>query len=299
MVLQNALWLDFPADAAEFLDKTARKLWSDPLLAQLLAKAEDALFDVNVCKTELLKILASVAEKTDVDPRTVDLTLLLRAVDRLRAQYREKGLPDTVCRETLRDLKYKHAECREVYGVDGIFVTDWFPLHFRCQLFALGRLQYERHAFEYDFYGSRLVRGDTVYKCHIPSCGPLTEESVLASFKTAYAFFADELRDGIMPIFCSSWMLYPPHDAEVFPAGSNLHRFYTLFDIMEAIPLPENEDFWRIFHTPFERSMLPNAPEGTSLQRAFKRFLQDGNDMGKGKGILLFDGDRILPKENS
>lgn len=299
MILQNALWLDFPADAAERLDVAARALLSDPTLARSIADAEDALFDDALPESVFFSALEGIANATELDQKTTDLIVLLHAVDRLRGNYRARGISEEVCRATLRDLKYKHAECMDVYGVDGTFVTDWFPRHFRCRLFALGRLQYERFPFGYNSYGTHLKKGDTVYKCHIPSCGPITTESVIDSLRQAHAFFREELRDGILPVFCSSWMLYPPHNAEVFPAGSNLNRFYELFDVIDAVPLPKNEDFWRVFNMPYSPEALENAPERTSLQRAFKRYLQSGACMGSGKGILLFDGRSILPKENS
>ena len=294
MVLQNALWLGFPVDAAEYLDKIEAKLLSRQTLARAIAAAEDRLFDTATPKNEFLFALAEIARESEIDPRVVDLTVLLHAVDRLRAEYQNRGLPDQLCRETLLDLKYKLEECRAVYGVIGTFVTEWFTRHFRCELFALGRLQYERHPFEYESYGNRLSRGDMVYKCHIPASGPITPESVTESLRIAHAFFQKELKDGILPVFCSSWMLYPPHNERVFKEGSNLNRFFELFDVIEAIPLPENEDFWRIFNRTYLKDAVPTSPENTSLQRAFKRFLLEGNDMGKGKAILLFDGERIL-----
>ncbi len=297
MIQQTALWLDFPTDAAEELDRACAELLSSPRTSESVLLAVDIL--MNGSKELFLNQLEKIGSMTNLHRHTVDMVVLLLAIEPLRARYRSRGLDDALCRETMRDLSYKLAECRKVYGTCGTFVTAWYYDFYQCKLFSLGRLQYERYEFPYDAYGSHLRRGDCVYKCHIPSCGPVTEESVMDSLRRAHAFFADELRDGILPVFCSSWMLYPPHAEQVFPPQSNLRRFYDLFETLEALPRPDNDDYWRIFNAPYDASRLADAPEGTSLQRAFKSFLKNGNCMGSGRAILLFDGTRILPKEKT
>ena len=129
--------------------------------------------------------------------------------------------------------------------------------------------------------------------CHIPSSGPLTPEAVLDSLKRAYSFYADVQKEGILPVVCHSWLLYPPH-YELF--GKNTKAFYDLFTVLRQDVSAENGDFWRVFNRPFSEDILTDLPEDTSLRRGFKQFLLAGNKMGSGYGVLLFDGERVLPK---
>ena len=142
-------------------------------------------------------------------------------------------------------------------------------------------------------YGDLLKQGDVVCNCHIPSSGALLGEDVLASLKMAYDFYPQYRRNGILPITCNSWLLYPPV-AELFKEGSNLDRFYKIFEILKTKEQEHNSDFWRIFNLPFSEENLQNAPENSSLQRSIKAFLQAGNHLGAGLGIILFDGENIL-----
>ena len=100
--------------------------------------------------------------------------------DRLRSdirlageKYIEKGLPEEIFRNTILDLRYKLEECREVYGICGSFVGDWFPGFFRLSRFALGRLQFELVPFQnvYHKNGHKLQEDSLVMNIHIPRHG--------------------------------------------------------------------------------------------------------------------------------
>lgn len=234
--------------------------------------------------------LQLLADECGVDRRTVDMLFLLHAAPALRERYAQKGIADHIFVETMTDLRYKLLECRSVYGVWGTFVTFWYPGFYRCERFALGRLQYERRSFQYPAYGP-LREGDAVLNCHIPSSGPLTPDAVMGSLKRAYEFYRDLRCEGALPVVCHSWLLYPPHRA-LF--GRNTQAFFDLFHIMDSKATPENPDFWRLFHREYRQETLPEAPEDTSMHRRFKQYLLEGNSMGSGYGVLLFDGERIL-----
>ena len=239
-----------------------------------------------------LEQLQAFSEESGTDRRTLDMLFLLWCAPFLREDYREKGISDTVFAETLSDLRYKLMECYANYGVWGNFVTFWYPGFYRCERFALGRLQYEKRQLQYPAY-SMLKEGDTVLNCHIPSCGPLHAEAVIHSLRQAYDFYKDVRRDGVLPVVCHSWLLYPPQ----YPLlGGNSKAFQDLFCVLKQDETAENNDYWRIFNTPFSKEALASAAEDTSLRRNFKRFLLAGNRMGNGYGILLLDGERVLPQ---
>ena len=49
------------------------------------------------------------------------------------------------------DLKYKLEECKLVKGIRGSFVSGWFGGWFNFSLLALGRLQFEKIDFPYNY----------------------------------------------------------------------------------------------------------------------------------------------------
>ena len=275
--------LEFPQESITVLESAQKKLFANGTLNPLFKEAEAAFFHHE--KGDFLVSLAAIAEQTDVPRETVDMVFLVSMLPRLLEAYRKNGISEDIFWNTAKDLTYKLVECYVNRGVWGTFVTFWFPEFYRLERFGLGRLQYERKAFPYEGV-SNLQKGQTVYNCHIPSAGTLTPDLVEDSLLRAKAFFAQELTSDSMPVYCSSWMLYPPH-VELFPKGSNLRSFAERFTVVDAVPDPTNHDFWRIFNRPWDPDMnLNELPEDTSLRRAFKTFLMNGNVMGSGKCIL-------------
>ena len=294
MITELSTALDFPDEAISHLQNCHDKLMSNPRLYSKLWEAVD-LFYVDEDNSYRSKI-NQISQDSGIHPYTVEMILLLLAARPLRYIYKQKGISEEIYYDTLSDLKCKLFECKNVYGIWGTFVGWWYPKTiFSCRLFKLGRLEYERINFPYASYGNILKSGDTVYSCHIPSAGPLTPDTVMQSLKLAHEFFAEELKNGILPVYCSSWMLYPPHK-ELFPKGSNLFKFYELFDVFDCKIDESNHNFWRIFNKEFSQNTLRDAPENTALQKNFKSYLLQGNNMGTGRGILLFDGEKIISK---
>ena len=275
--------IGFPEEAIRILKNAHERLASFSVCLSLWKTAEERLFRSGI--GDFQEPLKQIAEQSGIRQEITDMVFLVGCLPRMKEQYRAKGLPEEIFRDTARDLTYKMNECYANRGVWGTFVTFWFPEFYRLERFCLGRLQFEHKEFPYEGVPG-LKKGQIVYNCHIPSSGPLTPESVDKSFQRAKTFFAKELDGKPLPIYCSSWMLYPPHVA-LFPKGSNLRLFAERFTLIDAIPDPTNHDFWRIFNRPWDpAATLADLPEDTSLRCAFKKFLLQGNPMGSGKGLL-------------
>ena len=274
--------LGFPAEAVEVLESARETLQSKTDILPLLQTAEEALFCHG--KGDFRKYLAEIAERSGIRRETADMTFLVSCLPRLRETYGEQSIPEEIFWNSMDDLRCKLLECYRVRGVWGTFVSEWYPGFFRMERFALGRLQFEHTAFPFENVPG-LEKGQTVYNCHIPSSGPLTPELADDSLRRAKLFFEKELQGGRMPVYCHSWMLYPPHVA-LFPKDSNLRRFAERFTLLKSIPDPSNQSFWRIFDREWDPAIVAALPEDTSLRRAFKAFLQSGNSMGSGEGIL-------------
>lgn len=296
--------LGFPAEASSYLEDTLKELSRNFGIIDEMSIAMDNYF----CKNDnkYAEILENIAKKSGVNRYTVDMVFLLLATKPLYYIYKQKNIPENIYWDTITDLKYKLIECKDVYGVWGMFTIPWFKWYYSCDRFSLGRLQYEKFIFEKGEESNLMRLGETAYKaeiengyrgikygdilynCHIPSSGPLREEDVIDSFKKAYKFYNV---DGMMIIVCNSWLLYPPH-YEVYPENSNLRRFADLFDITGSWENENNPDLWRVFNT--TSTDYENLPENTTLQKRFKKYLVDGNKMGNGFGVILFDGEKII-----
>lgn len=287
--------LGFPKEASDFFEESYAKIASLSDRAEALKTAMSLYFE---CETteEVENILARISEESGVHRFTVDMIFLLTGLDELNRRYHEKGYSEELFLDTMRDLKYKLLECRQVYGIWGISVFFWYHRFFVMDLFALGRLQFHHRPLQQERYKDILKKGDNVFACHIPSSGPLRLEDVMDSLKRAYEFYSDELVDGVLRVHCGSWLLYPPHAEHLFPEGSNLKKFYDLFDIFETKQDPENKDFFRVFGKKYSEDLLKNVEIDTTLKRNLKQYLLDGNCMGSGYGIILFDGEKIISK---
>ena len=224
----------------------------------------------------------------------LNLLAWLNCIPYLYDRYKQLGISEDVFIEAMKDFSYKARECRNVYGVCGLFV-NWFFLFFELKEFALGRLQYEVYQFDYDEYacaGVKLKKGDRVYSCHIPSGGKLTYELCMGSFQMAYEFFKSDLSGDIIPIVCASWLLYEPYIDKVFPENSNLMQFAKLFDIIDSTGTGNAfHDGWRVFNKMYEGT-TKDLPADNTLRRNYIDYINAGGDFGYGYGVILYDGKK-------
>ena len=245
------------------------------------------------CKT-LDEMITPVADTSDISRFTVWMAVLILAAEKAKALYPdEQVFWDTFC-----DLKYKAYECKEIHGVWGNFVVFWYPIFYRGTIVKLGRLEFETVSCPQEspltIGNVTISPGQKIYSIHIPSSGePFTPEARLESYRRALEYFNPE--NGILICQCNSWLLYPEYD-KILPSNSNIRRFAKEFALILSRETEQFADAWRVFGR--EHDVNPgDLPERTSLQRAFKQHLLIGGTVGIGSGALIFDGERILTKQ--
>lgn len=234
--------------------------------------------------------LKQLALSCGVHPYTANLLFLLECSLILRRRYARAGFSDGLFLDTMRDLKWKLLECKDVYGVPGNFVLFWYPGFFQLTRFALGRLQFELAEFPFPSYeeqGAVLTKGAPVINMHVPSCGPLTSESWEASFARAMEFFSGAFPDGVFAFFIESWLI-DPELIRLLPEG-NMKRFSSLFTVLDARKFPDFPDGWRVFGKDW---LLPASllPRRTRLQKHIADFLAQGGRLGEGFGVFFRKG---------
>ncbi len=227
---------------------------------------------------------------------SLDLVFDLQAALYLYEDYERAGLSESLYLQTMQDIRCKVNECFACFGILGLIRVEWHDGFFRRARFAFGRLQFDLNQFPLPdtALGRHTVKkGELALACHIPSSGPLPHDACIDSYKQAYAFMKDSLRkDGLLPITCHSWFLYP--DYQPLFAGTNIGLFSADYTLLRRDDTPVFADAWRVFSRDLSCGTAP-LPRETSLQRRFIDYIDGGGRFGVGLGCLLFDGERVLP----
>lgn len=279
--------LSFPKEAKEEINLSFEKLCKAGQKDNLLLAYKEMCNETD--GGNFIQQLDNIAQKSGIHKYTVYLIFVLKFTDELKRIFKEKNISDNVFYETCSDIKYKLFECHNVYGVWGVFPIRWFRKLLLGNIFKLGRLEYETVKYKFECgYKDVLKKGDNCIALHIPSSGPLLIPDVIDSLKMAYKFFN---ASGDMVIYTHSWLVYPPF-YPLFKDGSNMQKFYNLFDIYYAEAVKGKSVIWRIFNVPPETE-LDLLPRDNSLRQNFYNYLKSGNDLGEGLGAIVFDGEKI------
>lgn len=226
----------------------------------------------------------------------LDMTFLCHCFALLWDIYQKEGLSFEMFENTSKDLMYKTRECILRYGDIGTVSVYWYWEFLALKRFAFGRLQFGcLRRFEnghYEKNGYTINDGDTVLDCHIPSGGPLTQEMCFDSYRRVWEFWHHLFPDGVVRIQCGTHLFYPGYRDIM---GANTKAFADNFDI---IYVSEKEDFgdaWRFLDTN-DISDPDKLPRVTSLQKRFVEYIKNGGKHGSARGVLLFDGEKIVNK---
>lgn len=284
--------LGFDNEAVASLSADIEKIYANEDAKALFAGAvDDYERDIHSNYTELREAAKRAGEIVGVHAYSAELLLFICFSKHLRELYRLRGISDRIWFDSMSDLKWKLWECKAVKGIWGSFVAGWFPGFFNLTRFALGRLQFEIVAFdgEYEKNGRSLKKGDKVINVHIPrTLTPLDKESRDDAYAQAAEFFRDMTDGAPIAFVCSSWLLYPEAE-KILPAHSNIRGFMADYDMIRSKVNGEGEygDMWRLFDMDFTGD-LNDYPEDSSLRRAYKKFLLDGNRTGSGYGVFFY-----------
>ncbi|MFF0743544.1 acyltransferase domain-containing protein [Streptomyces sp. NPDC004111] len=224
--------------------------------------------------------------------RYFGVTVFLAMLPHVRAYHRALGIPADTSRRTLADLGRNMAVCRRLTGRGGLLVPYWITLHFRGELYQLGRLQFQLGTVRSAAAASmaeagRTERvGDPCLHLHIPDfSGPLAPGACAGSLAAAREFFPRHYPAvGFRVAVCESWLL-DPQLRDHLPAHSNIIGFQDLF----ARITPGDEDLDRtIVRFVYGDADTPFAelPRRTSLERAVAGHLAAGRHWHGGAGWL-------------
>jgi len=231
----------------------------------------------------------------DIHPYTVELAFVIECLPAMKENHIKNGISEKIFLDSARDLTYKIRECKEATDVFGISVGWWYDRFIFATRLTFSRLQYDVNIHSGDtieFNGHVIENGDFYLGCHIHSEGPLHEEDCIVSYKEAWEYFRDKAKNGVLPITCVSWLLYPDY-MEAFGENSNIGRFARHFHIYR---IDRRDDLIstvlaRVFNN---LPLSDSLPETTSLQRRFKEYFKKSTSFGNGAGVIFFDGEKVL-----
>ncbi|MGW6057518.1 acyltransferase domain-containing protein [Streptomyces sp. NPDC055189] len=219
--------------------------------------------------------------------------VFVAALPYVRAYHRSRGIPDDISRRTLADLGRHMAVHRRARGGPGLLHPGWNSLHFRGELYQLGRLQFQRSVLG-ERMGAAVAeashsarRGDPCLDLHIADFrGPLSPEACDRSVTLAREFFARHFpEERYETAMCHSWLL-DPQLKRYLPPDSNIVRFQERFRPVDGHePEPEPDDSTPVAFVFGDRDRpVAELPRRTRVERAVGDHLRAGGHWYGGHG---------------
>ena len=287
--------LEFPEDAQQNLMRALHCILENGKAAEAFSGIVGKYYETIDCPyTEMLNDAVALGEKLGIHEYTISLLMYLCMAEKLHSRYLEKGLPEQLYYDSIKDLLYKLNECRMVYGVDGSFVAFWFAGFYNFTRFALGRLQFEIKVLKKEFSvgGVDFPPESKTIATHIPLTGTkLHYEDVLDSYKRAAEMFGDQFPSGNIVFTCHSW-LFDPWNFTVLNPNSNIAKFCNDFKVIATGNYEDYSQVWRIFNCQFTGD-ISKLPRDSSLRRAYAARMERGEPTAWGRGVFLYRDGKI------
>ena len=216
-----------------------------------------------------------------------NLLSFLYMCEALAKKYEEKGIPEAVLLDTLKDLLLWTDAWSEVKGEMYLGELVWLAQTFRMRLFRLGSLEFMANKAHGDCEALGLKKDDPIVEVHIPAGADLSPEAVRASMKMAINFFAEHFPEYKFAHFtCHSWLLDASLD-ELLPSGSNILQFRDMFT---AIKADESDAALRyVFTWNTNRRNLRSAVASSSLAERMKKYALKGGVLHETLGAVAVD----------
>ena len=147
-------------------------------------------------------------------------------------RYREKGIPEKILLDTLRDIVVWTKTWSKLKNELWLGETGWLKNHMRMKLYKLGRLQFCMGYAEHDIPSHGVKEGEPVIEIHIPEGEPLDPAACSASIEQAKVFFAEFFPEWKYRCFTTHTWLLDSTITELLPQTSNILAFQQMFEIV-------------------------------------------------------------------
>lgn len=283
--------MEWPEGLVKELNPFIDEVYKNEALAKRCEKLDKDLFKGTWDVPGLIK---EAAEEFKVHPYKLLLFMAIYNSYRMKKKYIAHEWDMSVYYDSLTDIIVWATCCFKREHLWGLYEYGWVSLSLKCQLFKIGRFQYKLMKYKRDEYscaGVTIKNGSTVIDMHIPEGESLTPEKRIDSYRRAYKFFN---QTGNCVFVCHSWLFFK-HHRDFLPETSNIIGFMNDFDYLFYDEGRDYSDLWRIFGFDYEGD---NYPRNTGLQRGYADWLKEHGTTGGAYGIMIFDGEKILKKDN-
>ena len=201
---------------------------------------------------------------------------------------KKRNIPDDILLASLSELKRYAIEYNKTtnYEKIGLFQIKWLGIILRCNIYRLGRLEFEIKCAEHNWEKYNIKIGDNVLGIHIPdNGGPFNETTCQEAYNLADDFFSKYFPEYNYKCYdCHSWLLDKNLKNFLSPS-SNIIKFMDSFDIVN-----ENEAYSALIYlfgmgTKIED--LKNITYTTSLQKHVIDHLLNGGKLYSGYGFKM------------
>ena len=232
-----------------------------------------------------------IADECGVDSRYARFIYTASLANLSLPYYEKVGLSAENWKDSMFGLRWEADMTYSRKGIYGVG-SEWFKRFLIAERIAFGRLQYNRleAGVEYKSESFDLKPETPVVTVHIPSDKRMafSPENRLASYKAASKYYSKYFEGGRVIFRCGTWLLNPLHK-QILPEGSNIRSFVDEFELVPSSYKNGQSDFWRIFGDINYDGNPETLPEGNTLQKAYKKHLCSGGEIGWICGFRLGD----------
>lgn len=256
-------------------------------LAKKLQISDELICEISDINIKKIQALSDACTEKSFDCLTfkndvVRLAVILNLACRIKAEYDKFNIAEKVFYDTMSDIRIWCENNKN----KGLKNYNWLKNHVTFNLFRIGRLQYQFCKLDNPTLNFELLpvkRNENVIYIHIPQGEKLLLEECRESIAEAERFFEKNFSEYKFDYyFCESWLLYQKN-IEFMKANSNIIRFQSLFEIAYSCE-DDSQAIERIFGA--KEKKASHYPENTSLQKAAKNYIQKGNSLGVGIGVI-------------
>lgn len=234
-----------------------------------------------------------LCEKLGINPYTGFTAFFICVSKETKEIAKKWNWTEDMYKRGMADIKCKLLEGYGHSGNWGVTVTSWISYILDGVINSIGRLQFfyrEHDGEDVSIAGRTLKTGESYIDIHIPaSKESFGKESRLEAYEKACKYFSKLYKKDVCFFGCKSWLLFE-HNRKILDEKSNIVSFMNDFRITESkFYEDKRQEMWRVFGDEAVKGELENLPENSSLQRAYKKWLTDGNFPGEGKGFFVYD----------
>ncbi len=154
-IKEQADWLEFSDEILSAFLKARQMFIENPAMQRLFWHCYALLFVSNSDIAPNIHRWPVIPEQMCAYPDMFYAFVFLAGVPVIRNVHREKMIPESISKDTLSDFGLWINEHHRRTGRWGFSQLSWLVNHFSCELFKLGRLQFQFHRCDFDIYAFR------------------------------------------------------------------------------------------------------------------------------------------------